>query len=129
MFKVVITSAAVYYTNQLEIWSELSRKERAYDQLISCAKRYIAKNTPDTLKLKVRSSFDIFISVLCRQKTSIKSFDFCFCFDRLKNCKMINCCSAPLQTITTIKVSSTHSIHWPSYQKQLEAYTAKLSIN
>lgn len=54
-FKVVITSTAIYYTNQLEIWSELSRKERAYDQLISCAKQYIAKNTPESIKLKVSS--------------------------------------------------------------------------
>lgn len=49
----MITSTAVYWTNQLEVWSALSSKERAYDQVISCAKQYIRKNTPDSLKLQV----------------------------------------------------------------------------
>ncbi|XP_055315017.1 uncharacterized protein LOC129575427 [Sitodiplosis mosellana] len=57
-FKVVIASTAVYWTNQLEVWSQLSRKERAYDKLIACAKAYIAKNTPDSLKLKVQKVQD-----------------------------------------------------------------------
>ncbi|XP_031619777.1 uncharacterized protein LOC116338565 [Contarinia nasturtii] len=57
-FKVVIASTAIYWTNQLEIWSQLSRKERAYDQLLACAKAYIAKNTPDSLKLKVQKVQD-----------------------------------------------------------------------
>lgn len=52
-FKVVITSTAVYWTNQLEVWSALSSKDRAYDRVISCAKKYITKNTPDSLKLQV----------------------------------------------------------------------------
>lgn len=127
VFKVVITSTAVYYTNQLEIWSALSRKERAYDQLISCAKQYIAKNTPDTLKLKVISSFQVFISVLCRLRISIESVNFCF--GRFKKFKTINCCFVLQPTTTTIKVSLTHSKHWPIYLKQLKAYTSKQSTN
>lgn len=52
-FKVVITSTAIYWTNQLEVWSTLSSKGRAYDQVIACSKAYICKNTPESLKLQV----------------------------------------------------------------------------
>lgn len=121
MFKVVITSTAVYYTNQLEIWSVLSRKERAYDQLISCAKQYIAKNTPDSLKLKVRSSFEMFAFRPLRH--------YMFAFGRFKKSRMTNYCFALRPTTTTTKVSSPHSIHWRSFPKQLKAYTAKQLTN
>lgn len=52
-FKVVLTSTAIYWTNQLEVWSKLSQNERQYDRLIACAKHMIRQNTPNQLKFEV----------------------------------------------------------------------------
>lgn len=112
-FKVVITSTVVYWTNQLEVWSQLSQKERAYDKLIGCAKALIAKNTPGSLKLKVNCFF-FFLSVgqICYDYFSISHFAILEINNqklmvfvcRYKKFKMINYCYALRQITITIKV-------------------------
>lgn len=54
-FKVVLASTAVYWTNQWEVWSQLTSKEPAYQQLITCSKALISQNTPNSLKFQVNS--------------------------------------------------------------------------
>lgn len=51
----MLTSTVVYWTNQWEVWSQLDvNKKRTYEQLLSCSKAIIQKNTPEALKLQVK---------------------------------------------------------------------------
>lgn len=50
---MILTSTAVYWTNQLEVWSPLSEKKRAYDCAIAQSKKLINQYKPDALKFEV----------------------------------------------------------------------------
>lgn len=113
-FKVVITSTAVYWTNQLEVWSTLSSKDRAYDQILSCAKAMVAKNTPDSLKFQVSRT----IAHLNQNSDATIRFHFAVSDFRCKRLKMTNSFYALQQITITIKVWWAHSQAFPTYQAQ-----------
>lgn len=119
-FKVVIASTAVYWTNQLEVWSTLSSKERAYEQMIACAKAYICKNTPESLKLQVSIEkrtldFKIASFEMVNKFHIISALRFS---NRWKKFKTIKSCYALQWINTTIKVWWAHSMAFRIYQTQ-----------
>lgn len=127
--KVVVTSTAVYWTNQLEVWSALSSKERAYDQIISCAKQYITKNTPDSLKLQVNSHAMHCMHAITFNNHAWQSnvFDLqnIYIFYRFEKFKTINYCFLPQSINTTIKVWWAHSVPYRICHPQFVACIIK----